>query len=85
VTGNQECELESLLLIEARVTVSRVIQAEILFDEALATAHAFGDGITRKLQVHATEEGTVLLVDLERGGDLGEDAAEVAGFDAGWS
>lgn len=79
---NQKGQLERLLLIQPGIAVGRVIGVQILIVQALAAARALGDRVARELEVHAAQEGAVLLVDLERGGELREDVVEGARFDA---
>ena len=78
---NQKRQLERLLLIQPRVTVRSIIQAQILLLEPLTPANALRDRIARQLEVHAAQVGVVFLVDLERAGELLEDGGEAAGFD----
>ena len=79
---NQKRQLERLLLIQPGIAVGRVIGVQILIVQALAAARALGDRVARELEVHAAQEGAVLLVDLERGGELREDVVEGARLDA---
>ena len=62
---NQERQLQRLLLIKPRIAVRRVVGVEILVVQALTTPRALCDRIARELEVHAAQEGAVLLVDLE--------------------
>ena len=81
VARNQECQLQRLLLIEPRVAVTRVVETQILFSELHTSAYTLGDSFTCKFEMHTSEEGLVVLVDLKSRGKLREDAAKVAGFD----
>lgn len=83
MSRNQERQLQRLLLVEPRVAVGGVVQAQVLVVKPLASTGTFCDRIARKLQVHAAQERTMLLVDFQRRGELGEDVVEGASLDAG--
>lgn len=72
----KERQLQRLLLVESGIAVRRVVQAQILVDKSFASACTFRDGIAGKLKMHATQERAMLLVNLERRRQFGEDAAE---------
>ena len=59
----QERELESLLLVEARVAVRGVVEAQVLFDGARASADALRNGLAGELEVHTAQVGAMLAVD----------------------
>ena len=82
MTSNQESQLESLLLVQARVAVSRVVQAQIIFPKTLAAAKTLSDCVTGKLKVHTAKEGSQLLVDFEGRSNFRENGREVTGLDA---
>ena len=77
-------QLQRLLLVQPRIAVCRVVQAQILVHKALASACAFRDSVSGELQMHAAQERAVLLVDLESRLELREDAVERASLDACW-
>jgi hypothetical protein len=64
---HQESELQRLLLVQSRITVRGVVEAQILVYKTFTATSALGDCISCELKVHATKERTMLLVDLERG------------------
>lgn len=78
MAGDQKGQLERLLLVQARVAVTGVVDAEVLVAEAFAAADAFRDGLAGELQVHAAQLAALFLVDTERVRELGEDGAELA-------
>ena len=65
VARDQERQLQRLLLVESRIAVGSVVQAQVIIVKTLASASAFCDRVSSKLEMHATQEGTMLLVDLE--------------------
>jgi hypothetical protein len=81
---HQECQLERLLLVQPRIAIRRVVQAQILIHQSLTPSGALCDRISSKLKMHTTQEGAVLLVDLESRRELREDAVERASLDTGW-
>lgn len=80
---DQEGQLESLFLVQPRIAECGVVQTKILFPESFTAAGALGHRIARQLEMHAAQEGVVLLVDLECRGELGKDAVEGASLDPG--
>ena len=66
VPGDQESQLQRLLLVKSRITVRRVIQAQILVHKSFATAGTLCHRVTSKLEMHATQEGAMLFMNLER-------------------
>lgn len=84
MSRHQKRQLQRLLLIQPRIAKRRIIQAQILIYQTLASARTLRHCIARELEMHTAEEGVVVLVDFERGRELGEDAVEGARFDAGW-
>ena len=84
MTRNQESQLQSLLLVQPRITISRIVQTQIVLVEAFAATQALRYRIARKFQMNAAEGGTMLFVDFESGREFREDAAEMAGLDPGW-
>lgn len=82
MSRNQERQLQGLLLIQPRVTVGSVVQAQVLVIKTLASSSALSNVVTSKLKMHAAQEGAVLLVDLQGGGELREDVVEGACLDA---
>jgi hypothetical protein len=65
VTCNQESQLQCLLLVESRIAVGGVVQAQVLIVEPLAATSTFSNRIASELEVHAAQERAVLLVDLQ--------------------
>lgn len=82
VTCNQERNLQRLLLIQPRIAVCRVIEAEIFFGKALASTNALRYRIPCQLQMHSPQKRAVLFVDPERRGYFLENAAESPRLDA---
>ena len=80
---NQERQLQRLLLVEPRIAVSGIVQTQVLIIKPLASTGTFCNRIACKLEVHTAQERAVLLVDLQRRGELGEDVVEGAGLDTG--
>jgi hypothetical protein len=81
---NQKRQLQRLLLIKPGIAVRRVVVAQVLIIQALATPRALRDRVARELQVHAAQEGAVLLMDFECRRQLRKDTVERAGLDACW-
>lgn len=65
VARNQERQLQGLLLIEPRITVGGVIQAQVFIIKTLASTCTFCNRISCELEMHTTQEGAVLLVNLQ--------------------
>lgn len=66
VTSHQESQLQRLLLVESRVAVSGVVQAEILLCQAFTSTCTFRYRIASQFKMHTTKERALLLVDLQR-------------------
>lgn len=62
---NQERQLQCLLLIKPGIAVGSVIQAQVLVIKPLASTSALCDRVASKLEMHAAQEGAVLLVNLQ--------------------
>lgn len=80
---DQERQLQRLLLVEPGIAVCGIVQAKILVIQPLTSTSALCDRITGKFEVHTTQKRAVLLVDLQRRGQLREDVVERASLDAG--
>ena len=64
----KECQLQRLLLVQSRIAIRRIIQAQILVFQPNASTGALGDSLACELQMHTAEVGVVCFVDAERGG-----------------
>jgi hypothetical protein len=65
MTGYQESQLQRLLLVQARITVRSIVQAQILIHQTFASTSAFCYRITGKFEVHTSKIRAMLLVDLQ--------------------
>ena len=83
MVGDEEGQLEGLLLVEARVAEAGVVGGQVVLVEALAAAEALGDGVAGELEVDAAEVAPLLVVDAQGLLELGVDVVEAAGLDAG--
>lgn len=82
MSSNQESQLQGLLLVQSRIAERGIVQAQVFFDQTFATADALRDSIARQLEMHASKERSMELVDLQRRRELRENAAEMASLDA---
>lgn len=80
MSRDQKRQLKRLLLIQAGVTIGRIIQSQILVRQPFAPTHTLCDRIPRQLQMDAPKLASFFLVDTECGRELVEDRAELAGF-----
>jgi len=78
---NQKRHLQRLLLIQPRITITRVIRLQILLHQPLTAAHTLRDRIPGQLQMHAPEITPLLLVHLQRPLQLREDIPKPPGLD----
>src|SRR5437588_449416 len=79
--GNQHRELESLLVIEARVHRRSIGPGEIVVREPARPSGAFGHVIPGELDVHAAEIGPHVRMNTEREVELLQDVLEAARLD----
>jgi hypothetical protein len=80
---NQKRQLKRLLLVQPRIAIRRVIQAEVFLFQSFTAAYAFGDCVAGEFEVNATKERSVFFVDFECGREFVEYAAELASLYAG--
>jgi hypothetical protein len=73
MAGDQESKLKCLLLIQSRIAVCGVVQAQILFFQTFASAYALRDRITCQFEMDTTEVRAVLSMNLESARKLLED------------
>lgn len=81
-TGDQKSQLESLLFIEARITVAGIVEREVVVIETLTTTSALGNSFSGQLKVNATKIATFLSVNSQGVPQLRQDIRELTGFDA---
>src|SRR5690349_7260278 len=77
--GDQECQFQGLLRIEARIAGRLVAVLEIQIRDVLRATEAFGDVLAGELDVQAAWMRAQGVMDLEEALHLVDDAIEVAG------
>lgn len=83
MAGDEEGQLEGLLLVEPGVAEAGVVGGQVVLVEPLAAAEALGDGVAGELEVDAAEVAPLLVVDAQGLLELRVDVVEAAGLDAG--
>src|SRR5690348_13466689 len=78
VTADEHGHLECLFVVESRIHRRLVRARKIRVREAAGTARAFGDVLARELDVYATKERAIGLVNLEREFELAKNVLEAA-------
>src|SRR5215203_1465157 len=78
--GDEERQLEALLVVEPGVADRLVAQVEVGVEDLLRPADALGDVVARELDVDAAGHGAERAVHLEEPLDLLDDVVEVAGL-----
>jgi hypothetical protein len=65
MSRNQERQLQRLLLVQPRVAVRGVVQAQVFVYKTFTTSSTLCDRVSGKLKMHAAQVGIVLLMDFE--------------------